>query len=260
MSDATTAAAAGRVAMITGASAGIGRALAVKLARDGWRVAVCARREPALQAIADDNPDVAERIHPFPLDVTDPAESEAVFMAVEDDLGEIDTLILNAGDYDPMTLDEFDPALFRRLAEVNYLGAVNGIGAALGPMRQRGRGQILVTASLSAYRGLPQAAPYGASKAAVLNMAESLRPALVGTGVSLRVINPGFVKTRLTEKNRFHMPQLITPEAAADYIHREIDDAGFEIFFPKRFAWTLKLLRLLPYRWYFALTRRMVQS
>jgi NADP-dependent 3-hydroxy acid dehydrogenase YdfG len=260
MSDATTAAAAGRVAMITGASAGIGRALAVKLARDGWHVAVCSRREPALQAIADDHPDVAERIHPFALDVTDSAESEAVFMAVEDDLGEVDTLILNAGDYDPMTLNEFDPALFRRLAEVNYLGAVNGIGAALGPMRRRARGQILVTASLSAYRGLPQAAPYGASKAAVLNMAESLRPALAGTGVSLRVINPGFVKTRLTEKNRFHMPQLITPEAAADYIHREIDDAGFEICFPKRFAWTLKLLRLLPYRWYFALTRRMVQS
>ncbi len=250
----------GRVAMITGASAGIGRALAVKLARDGWQVAVCARREEALRAIAEEFPELADHLHPFPLDVTDVAESKAVFMAVEADLGEVDTLILNAGDYDPMTLDEFDPDLFRRLAEVNYLGAVNGIGAALGPMRERGRGQILVTASLSAYRGLPQAAPYGASKAAVLNMAESLRPALEGTGVSLRVINPGFVKTRLTEKNRFHMPQLLTPEAAAEYIHQEIDDGGFEIVFPKRFGYTLKFMRLLPYRLYFWLTRRMVQS
>lgn len=253
-------AAGGRVAMITGASAGIGRALAIKLARDGWQVAVCARREEALHGIAEEFPELADHLHPFPLDVTDPAESQAVFMAVEADLGEVDTLILNAGDYDPMTLDEFDPALFRRLVEVNYLGAVNGIGAALGPMRERGRGQILVTASLSAYRGLPQAAPYGASKAAVLNMAESLRPALEGTGVSLRVINPGFVKTRLTEKNRFHMPQLLTPEAAAEYIHQEIDDGGFEIVFPKRFGYTLKLLRLLPYRLYFWVTKRMVQS
>ena len=250
----------GRIAMITGASAGIGRALAIRLAREGWQVALCARREAALRAVADEYPELAERLHAYPLDVTDPAESEAVFRAVEEELGEVDTLILNAGDYDPMPLDDFDPALFRRLAEVNYLGAVNGVGAALGPMRARRRGQILVTASLSAYRGLPQAAPYGASKAAVLNMAESLRPALAGTGVTLRVINPGFVKTRLTEKNRFHMPQLITPEAAAGYIHREIDAAGFEIIFPKRFAWTLKLLRLLPYRVYFALTRRMVQS
>ena len=252
--------AGGRVAMITGASAGIGRSLAVKLARDGWQVAVCARREAALRSIAEDHPDIADRLHVYPLDVTDVAESQAVFMAVEEGVGEVDTLILNAGDYDPMPLDAFDPEIFQRLITVNFLGSVNGVGAALGPMRERGRGQILLTASLSAYRGLPQAAPYGASKAAVLNMAESLRPALAGSGVSLRVINPGFVKTRLTEKNRFHMPQLITPEQAADAIYREIDNAGFEIFFPKRFAWTLKCLRLLPYRLYFALTRRMVQS
>ncbi len=249
----------GRVAMITGASAGIGRALALKLARDGWQVVVSARREAALNAIGEEHPDLAERLHVYPLDVTDSAACQSVMAQVEDKVGEIDTLILNAGDYDPMPLDAFDPELFRRLAEVNYLGTVNGLGAALERMRPRGRGQILLTASLSAYRGLPQAAPYGASKAAVLNMAEALRPALAGSGVALRVINPGFVKTRLTEKNRFHMPQLITPEQAADYIHREIDAAGFEIMFPKRFAWTLKLLRLLPYRLYFAITQRMVQ-
>ncbi|AGY91377.1 hypothetical protein SPICUR_01790 [Spiribacter curvatus] len=250
----------GRVVLITGASAGIGEALAIKLARDHWQVVVSARREAALRAIGEAHPDIADRIHPYPLDVTDPQACEQVFAAVEDEVGEIDTIILNAGDYDPMPLDDFDPAVFRRLAEVNYLGTVNGVGAALSLMRPRARGQILVTASLSAYRGLPQAAPYGASKAAVLNMAEALQPALQGTGVSLRVINPGFVKTRLTEKNQFHMPQLISPERAADYIQDEIDDEGFEIVFPKRFAYTLKLLRLLPYKLYFALTRRMVQS
>lgn len=249
----------GRIAMITGASVGIGRALAVRLAEDGWSVALCSRREEALRAVAEEHPALADRLHAYPVDVTDAAESAAVFRAVEEELGEVDTLVLNAGDYDPMPLDDFDPELFRRLIEVNFLGAVNGLHAALPLMRERRRGQILLNASLSAYRGLPQAAPYGASKAAVLNMAEALRPALAGSGVSLRVINPGFVKTRLTEKNRFRMPQLITPEQAAGYIHKEIDAAGFEIFFPKRFGWTLKLLRLLPYRLFFSLTRRMVQ-
>lgn len=250
----------GRIAFISGASAGIGRALAERLAAAGWQVVISSRRAAALEAIREARPDLAARLHTRVLDVTDAEACARVFAEVEESLGEVDTLILNAGDYDPMRLDEFDPALFRRLAEVNYLGAVNGVAAALAPMRRRRRGQILVTASLSAYRGLPRAAPYGASKAAVLNMAEALRPELAGSGVALRVINPGFVRTRLTEKNDFHMPQLITPGQAADYMLRELDGSGFEIMFPKRFAWTLKLLRLLPYRLYFALTRRMVSG
>lgn len=251
-------AAGGRIAFISGASVGIGRALAERLAGDGWRVVISSRRAEALEAVREARPELAERLHPRVMEVTDPQACASVFAEVEANIGEVDTLVLNAGDYDPMRLDEFDPALFRRLAEVNYLGAVNGVAAALGPMRQRGRGQILVTASLSAYRGLPLAAPYGASKAAVLNMAEALRPELEGSGVALRVINPGFVRTRLTDRNDFRMPQLITPEQAAGYIARELDGRGFEIMFPKRFGWTLKLLRLLPYRLYFAITRRMV--
>ena len=246
--------------MITGASAGIGRALAIKLARADFQVVLSARREETLREVAQAHPDLADKLHVYPLDVTDLEACKRVFAQVEAEVGEIDTFILNAGDYDPMPLDDFDPEIFRRLIEVNYLGAVNGLAAALPAMRARGRGQILLTASLSAYRGLPQAAPYGASKAAVLNMAESLRPALDGSGVGLRVINPGFVKTRLTEKNRFAMPQLITPEGAADYIIKELDRDAFEIVFPKRFGYTLKALRLLPYRLYFWLTRRMVQK
>ena len=249
-----------RVIMITGASAGIGRALAIKLARTGCQVVLSSRRKESLLEVAEAHPDLADRLHAYPLDVTDLEACKAVFAQVEAEVGEIDTFILNAGDYDPMPLDDFDPEIFRRLIEVNYLGAVNGLAAALPAMRARARGQILLTASLSAYRGLPQAAPYGASKAAVLNMAESLRPALDGSGVSLRVINPGFVKTRLTEKNRFSMPQLLTPEEAADYIVKELDRDAFEIVFPKRFGYTLKALRLLPYRLYFWLTRRMVQK
>lgn len=247
-----------RLAFITGASAGIGRALALRLARDGWRVVLSARRQAALEAVASEDPALAGLLYPRVADVTDAEGLRAAFEAVEAELGPVDSLILNAGDYEPMALADFDPGLFDRLMKVNFLGAVNGIGAALPSMRRRGRGQILVTASVAGYRGLPRAAAYGASKAAVLNMVEALKPEVDATGVRLRVINPGFVKTRLTDKNDFEMPQLITAEQAADYIAREIDGRHFEIVFPKRFGWAMKLLRILPYRLYFAVTRRMV--
>lgn len=250
--------AAGRTAFISGASAGIGRALALRLAGLGWRVVISSRRREALEALAAEDAELTPYLFPRAADVTDGAALKQTFEAAEEELGPIDTVVLNAGDYDPMALEAFDAQLFERLVRVNFLGAVNGVAAALPRMRERGSGQILVTASVAGYRGLPKAAAYGASKAAVLNMAEALKPEVDATGVNLRVINPGFVKTQLTAKNDFTMPQLITPEQAADYIVREIDGAHFEIVFPKRFGWAMKLLRLLPYRLYFAVTRRMV--
>jgi len=249
----------GRLALITGASSGIGRALAVALARDGWRVVVSSRRQEALEAIATDHPDIAGRFYPRVADVTDRSQLAAMVAAIESDVGPLDTVVLNAGAYDPVLLDDLDAGRFAHTMEVNFTGTMNGLAAAFPHLRARGRGQILVTASVAAYRGLPKASAYGASKAAVLNAFEALKPEADATGVSLRVINPGFVETELTAKNDFKMPQLITPEQAASYIHREIDSSGFEILFPKRFGWVMKALRLLPYRLYFALTRRMIQ-
>lgn len=249
-----------RLAVIVGASAGIGRALAVRLAGSGWRVVVASRRLEACEAVIREHPQVAARLEAHAIDVTDAPGFRRALADIEQRLGGIDTLVLNAGDYEPMPLSRFDPDLFRRLMEVNYLGAVNGIAAALPLMQPRAGGQILVTASLSAYRGLPRAAPYGASKAAVLNMVESLKPEADRLGVRLRVIDPGFVRSRLTDKNDFAMPQLIDAETAAGYVVREIDGSHFEIFFPKRFGWVMKCLRLLPYRLYFAITRRMLSA
>lgn len=249
-----------RQAVIVGASTGIGRALALRLAETGWRVVAASRRLDACEGLARERPDLAPRLAARAIDVTDGAGFRHALEEIESERGAIDTLILNAGDYTPMGLADFDPELFRRLIEVNYLGAVNGIAAALPIMRRHGRGQILVTASLTAYRGLPLAAPYGASKAAVLSMLESLKPEVDRTGVRLRVINPGFVRTRLTDRNDFRMPQIISPERAAEYIVRDIDGTGFEIFFPKRIGWFLKLLRLLPYRLYFAVTRQALKQ
>ncbi len=169
-----------------------------------------------------------------------------------------DTVILNAADYRPMPLDDFDIDLFERLVQTNYLGVVYALGNVLPRLREHGGGQVLVTASVAGYRGLPLAAPYSATKAALINLVESLAPEAERQGVRLRLINPGFVRTELTAKNRFPMPFILEADAAAQRVVRAIDDRRFEIAFPRRLVYPLKLLRCLPYRLFFAVTRRMV--
>lgn len=240
-----------RVAWLVGASSGIGQALAFALAADGWCVAISARRLEPLQAMQARNP----LLRPYPLDVTDVLSLHAAAAAISRDCGEIELCVLNAGDYTPMPLAAFDVGLFRQLCEVNYLGVVNGLAAVLPLMLTKGRGQVLVTASIAGYRGLPKSAPYSASKAAVISLAESLHLELKAKGVLLRVINPGFVRSPLTDKNTFKMPFLLEAEDAAQAILRELPRHNFEIVFPKRFAYVMKLLRILPYWLYFKLTK-----
>jgi len=249
---------AGNLAWITGASSGIGRALALALAAEGWTVAVSSRSADRLAALAAEAP--AGRVHPFAVDVTDLEAMSATARHIEAKLGPIDHAVFNAGDYQPMAAAAFDARLFRRLMEVNYLGVVHGIAAVLGSMRSRGAGAIWVNASVAGYRGLPRAAPYGASKAALINLAESLQPELAALGIAIHVINPGFVRTALTAKNTFAMPFLIGPEQAARAIVKGMSRRGFEVTFPWTMAALMKLLRCLPYRVYFAVTRRMVGS
>ena len=244
------------VAWITGASSGIGAAVAIKLAQQGWQVAISARNQQALQAIAQSQ----LNLHVFPLDVTDLQATHATVRAIEAQLGAIDLALLNAGDYTPMPLAKFDVDLFQRLMQVNFMGVVHGLDALRLPMCQRGRGQILLTASVAGYRGLPLAAPYGATKAALINLAESLHLEFAASGVRLRVVNPGFVKSPLTAKNDFAMPALLEPEQAADYIVRALNQKGFEIAFPPSFVFAMKRLRNLPYSVYFALMRWMNRS
>lgn len=244
-----------RVAWLVGASSGIGQALAIALAADGWRVAISARRAEPLQAMQAQN----ALLTPYPLDVTDLESLQTAAAAITQELGAIELCILNAGDYTPMPLAAFDIGLFRKLCEVNYMGVVNGLAAILPLMLARSSGQILVTASLAGYRGLPKSAPYSASKAAVINLAESLHLELKDKGILLRVINPGFVRSPLTAKNTFTMPFLIEAEQAAQAIMRELPRQNFEIVFPKRFAYLMKLLRILPYWLYFKLTRGAAQ-
>lgn len=246
-----------RLVWLIGASSGIGAALAGELLSAGYRVALSARRAERLNALRADLNGTLENCGVFPVDVTDEAALSTCVKAIEAEMGAIDFAIINAGDYQPMPLTEFDVGLFRRLMEVNYLGVVNSLAALLPVMLPRGAGQILVTASIAGYRGLPLAAPYSASKAAAINLAEALQPELRKQGIRIRVINPGFVDTPLTKKNDFRMPFLITPESAAARIVAQLEDDHFEIAFPRRFAWLMKLLRCLPYRLYFPLVNRM---
>jgi short-subunit dehydrogenase len=160
-------------------------------------------------------------------------------------------VVLNAGDYTPMPLEEFDIDLIYKLNQVNYLGVMNGLACILPAMQSEQSGQILLMSSVAGYRGLPDAAPYGATKAALINFAEALYVPLKQQGVRLRVVNPGFVTTPLTAQNDFKMPAEITAEEAAARIMTALDSDSFEITFPKRFTYFLKCLRCLPYRIYF---------
>jgi NAD(P)-dependent dehydrogenase (short-subunit alcohol dehydrogenase family) len=248
-----------QVVWITGAGKGIGRALALAMARGGAAVAASARTAADLESLAAEAGAAGGRIVPFALDVTDAAATAAVVAAVDRQLGPIGQAVLNAGTHLPVTAAAFSADPFRQLIETNLMGAVHGLAALVPRFVARRAGRIAVVASLAGYRGLPSAAAYGASKAALIALCEALRPDLERHGVVLQVINPGFVRTPLTDRNDFPMPFLIEADAAARRIVAGLRGDRFEIAFPRRFALLLKLLRCLPYPLYFAATRRLVR-
>jgi short-subunit dehydrogenase len=242
------------VVWITGASAGIGRATALAYAERGARVAATARPSERLDALAGH-----AGITAFPGDITDAGRMRDLVAEIERSLGPIDRAILNAGTHHPVKAQDFRAEELHRLLQTNLIGTANCLEAIMQPMLARGRGQIACVSSIAGYTGLPTSAYYGASKAALFNLCESLKFDLDRAGVDLRVIAPGFVRTPLTDKNEFPMPFLMEPEAAARRIVRGLDGRQFEVTFPRRFSYILKLLRCLPYPLYFALVRRTVK-
>jgi len=247
-----------KIAWITGAGKGMGRAVALRLAREGWTVAASARTAEDLASLAAECP--PGQVHEFPLDVRDLASTEATVHLIERQLGKIDLAVLNAGTHIPMPAENFSVETFRHLVATNLMGTVNGLAQIIPKFIERKAGHIAVVASVAGYRGLPTAAAYGATKAGLINMCEALKPELERYGVRLTLINPGFVETPLTEKNDFPMPFLMPVDEAADRVIRGLKHADFEVAFPWRFAVLMKLLRLLPDRLFFMLTRRMVRQ
>tara|TARA_B100000676_G_C18091173_1_gene859931 strand:- start:6475 stop:7239 length:765 start_codon:yes stop_codon:yes gene_type:complete len=247
-----------RIIWITGAGKGIGRELAKHYAVKGWTVAVSARTLVDLQSLVSEMP--VGRVKVFPLDVTDGDAVRETLRKIEDELGPLDTVILNAGTHVLTNACALSVDDIRHLVDTNFMGTVNGIAAVLDVFKGRSRGHIAVVASLAGYRGLPGAAAYGATKAGLINFCEAMKPDLEKIGVKLTLINPGFVDTPLTAKNDFPMPFLINAEDAALRIAKALDKTAFEITFPRRLVFFMKLLRILPDRLFFMLTRRMLRE
>ncbi len=241
---------------ITGAGKGIGRALAIRMAQQGWTVAASARTQSDLLSLQSDCP--PQSVHIYPLDITNSEANEQVIARMEAELGPLDMVILNAGTHQPNPVDGFSVAAFRKLVETNVMGTVNGLAPVIERFTARQAGHIAIVASLAGYRGLPKASAYGATKAALINMAEALKVELEPFNVKLSLINPGFVETPLTDKNTFPMPFLISVDRAVDAICHGLERGSFEISFPWRFSVIMKLIRLLPDRLLFSLTRKMV--
>lgn len=244
------------VVWITGASSGLGAALARRAAQAGQTVAASARRRDRLEALAAEAG--VGPIRPFPLDLEDLEALRAAVAQIEREVGPIAQAVLNAGIHQPVDPRALKVADFRRLVEVNLMGTVNCLAAVLPGMIARGRGRIAIVASVAGYRGLPTAAAYGMTKAGLINMAEALRVELEPLGIVVQIVNPGFVRTPLTDRNPFPMPFLMASEDAADAFYRGLQSDRFEISFPWRLVWIMKLLRCLPAPLAFAVTRRLL--
>lgn len=244
------------VAWVTGASSGIGRALCLRLAAAGYRVAASARNGEALSRLEAEG---SGRVEAFPLDVTNRHKVAAVHRAVTEVLGPISLAVFSAGLYERDRPSRFDSGILRLMVEVNLMGVAHGIEAVVPTMLARGHGQIAVIASVAGYNGLPGAAFYGATKAALINMCEGIYPELKAKGLDLRVINPGFVATPMTEGGRFPMPFVISAEAAAEKIVQGLAGNRYEIVFPWQMALAVRCLHALPQALRFAITRRMLR-
>lgn len=242
-------------AWVIGASSGIGRAVSRELASRGVRVAASARRADELEALARGS---AGAILPYRLDIADGSSVAATAARIEEELGPPDLVVQAAAIWLPFRLDDMVPESFERSMQVNYMGSVNVLAAVLPRMRRAGAGTVALVASVAGYRGLPKAASYAPTKAALINLAECLRTELEGSGVSIRIVNPGFVATPMTASNDFPMPFMMQPDEAARRTVDGLARRGFETAFPRRFVAILKLMRILPYALYFPIVRKLV--
>ena len=231
---------------ITGASSGIGKALAEKFARQNWQVAISARRKELLDQIAKN-----ENISSFPLDVTDDKQLKKIFLNILNKYKDINLCIFCTGAYDPKAEKEINKDQIRKIMDVNFFGVLNCIKAVEDYFKSKKEGHISIVSSIAAYRGLPNSSGYGPSKAALTNLTESLYFDFKKHNVRISLVSPGFIKTALTDKNTFKMPFIKSPEYAADKMYNGlIKSNAFEITFPKALTIFLKLLRILPYRLY----------
>ena len=215
---------------ITGGSTGIGKALAIKFANEGWNVAISARRENLLDEIADNH----ENISPFPLDVTDKSKCKEVFEKIKNKFENIDICFFSTGTWNPKKERDIDVEQIEEVFKINFFGTLNAIKAVEEYFKKKKSGTITIVSSIAGYRGLPNSTGYGPSKSALNNLAESLYFDFGRSNVRVCLVSPGFIKTPMTDKNDFKMPFLKTTEYAAEKIYDGlVNKKTFEIHFPK---------------------------
>ena len=240
---------------ITGASSGIGKAVAEKFASEGWMVAASARRQEILNKIAEN-----QNIFAYPLDVTQKENVTKIFNKIIDDFRNIDICLFCSGTYDPKLEQEINVEQNKFVMETNYFGVLNCIKAVETYFKNKKTGQISIVSSVAAYRGLPNSSGYGPSKAALTNLTESIYFDFKKHNVKISLVSPGFIKTPLTDKNEFPMPFIRSPEFAADKIFQGLTKKNiFEVHFPLGLTLTLKFLRILPYKLYLFLIDKFVK-
>lgn len=230
---------AGKKYWLVGASEGLGEALAQKMSAAGVHLILSARSEDKLQKLADSLPGRAEVV------LVDVSDSESVKAAAEA-VGDIDGVVQLAGVYWPFGADDWDADQATAMADINFTGAMRLMGAIVPKFVERGTGHIVLTGSLSGFRGLPNAAAYTSSKAGVMTLAESLYADLWRTDIKVQLVNPGFIKTRLTEKNTFNMPFIMQPEQAAQEFFEHMNTEAFKRSFPTVFSWVFRGSQFLP--------------
>jgi len=237
---------------IIGASSGIGKALAENLHAQGANLILSARSENGLHAV---NKELDNKHNIAPIDVSDPSSLTNAISNID----KIDSVIHLAAIYDPTSLNDLKHNTMSKIVDINLKGTFNVVEAFLPKLKQQSYGQIALCGSVAGYRGLPNGQPYSATKAAVINLVESLRAEEQKNGLDVRLISPGFVETPMTEKNDFDMPMAIKPEQAAEAIAKGLLSNSYEIHFPKKFTFIMKMLALLPAWAYFKIAQKMVK-
>tara|TARA_B100001123_G_scaffold231087_1_gene259754 strand:- start:62 stop:814 length:753 start_codon:yes stop_codon:yes gene_type:complete len=241
---------------ITGASSGIGKSLALKFAKEGWQVAASARRENLLKELSELNNNISS----FPLDVTNVEKCKEIFEQIKNKYQNIDICFFSTGTWDPKKEKDIDMEQIENTMNTNFFGTLNCIKTVEEYFKNKKNGHISIVSSVAGYRGLPNSTGYGASKAALNNLAESLYFDFGRHNVRVSLVSPGFIKTPMTDKNEFRMPFLKTPEYAADKIYNGlVNSSSFEIDFPKELTLILKLLKILPNRLYLYLIKKLTK-
>ena len=237
-----------KIVWITGASQGIGRALALEMAANGAFVIASARSQEKLESLVEEAEHLPGTIASYPVDVTDEPAVHDTIVAIHRDFGRIDQAVLNAGTFIPMNGAHFKAQVMKEQLDLNVMGVSYCLEKLIPIMLDQGQGTIAINSSLAGYRGLSGSAAYGATKAALINMAEALKLDLTDTGLDIKIINPGFVKTPLTDKNQFPMPFLMDVDKAARAIRKGLQRKAFEIRFPTVFCqypWFIKTPAIL---------------